>query len=123
MLTVKVLSACLNIKQSTLYLWVSQGKIPCRRIYGLIRFEHDAIQAWLNGFSSASNHKPSGMPRHNATDVDPLLLPQKRVTILPDARNQTKTEPNKEVDDGTVSAEPGLVDGFFLLWQTGQKIH
>jgi hypothetical protein len=35
MLTVKELSAWLNIKPSTLYLWVSQNKIPCRRIHGL----------------------------------------------------------------------------------------
>ena len=54
MLTVKELSAWLNIKPSTLYLWVSQNKIPCRRIHGLIRFEPDAIQAWLNSFRKGS---------------------------------------------------------------------
>jgi excisionase family DNA binding protein len=48
MLTVKELSAWLNIKSSTLYLWVSKNKIPCRRIHGLVRFEPEAIQAWLN---------------------------------------------------------------------------
>ncbi|MEP7153898.1 MAG: helix-turn-helix domain-containing protein [Nitrospira sp.] len=32
MLTIKELSAWLNIKPSTLYLWASQGKIPCCRI-------------------------------------------------------------------------------------------
>jgi excisionase family DNA binding protein len=47
MLTVKELSAWLNIKESTLYLWVSKNKIPCRRIHGLVRFEPEAIQAWL----------------------------------------------------------------------------
>jgi excisionase family DNA binding protein len=48
MLTVKELSAWLNIKESTLYLWVSRTRFPCRRIHGLVRFEPEAIQAWLN---------------------------------------------------------------------------
>jgi excisionase family DNA binding protein len=51
MLTVKELSAWLNIKESTLYLWVSKNKIPCRRIHGLVRFEPEAIQAWLDALN------------------------------------------------------------------------
>ena len=46
MLTVKELSDWLKIKPSTLYLWATQGKIPCRRIHSLIRFEQEAIQRW-----------------------------------------------------------------------------
>ena len=42
LLTIKDLSARLNIKPSTLYLWATQGKIPCRKIHGLIRFDPDA---------------------------------------------------------------------------------
>jgi excisionase family DNA binding protein len=66
MLTVKELSAWLNIKESTLYLWASQNKIPCRRIHGLIRFEAEAIQAWLNSFELQSSAKPFPLPtRHD----------------------------------------------------------
>ena len=73
MLTVKELSAWLNIKQSTLYLWVSLNKIPCRRIHGLIRFESDAIQAWLKGFG-ATPVKPFPLPVHDDTcDLDQLI--------------------------------------------------
>lgn len=73
MLTVKELSAWLNIKESTLYLWVSQNKIPCRRIHGLVRFEPEAIEAWLNGFE-ASPGKPFPRPTHDDTrDVDQLI--------------------------------------------------
>ena len=50
LLTIKDLSARLNIKPSTLYLWAAQGKIPCRKIHGLIRFDPDAITAWLHAF-------------------------------------------------------------------------
>lgn len=50
LLTVKDLSAWLNMKPSTLYLWAAQGKIPCRKIHGLIRFEREAITCWLDSF-------------------------------------------------------------------------
>ena len=73
MLTIKELSAWLNIKPSTLYLWASQGKIPCRRIHGLIRFEPDAIQAWLKGFGVRPG-KPFSQPIYDDTrDLDHLI--------------------------------------------------
>ena len=52
LLTVKDLSAWLNMKPSTLYLWAAQGKIPCQKIHGLIRFERDKIQHWLASFAT-----------------------------------------------------------------------
>jgi len=78
MLTVKELSAWLNIKESTLYLWVSKNKIPCRRIHGLVRFEPEAIQAWLNGFGTHPA-KPFRLPIHDKTrDIDQLIEATKR---------------------------------------------
>ncbi|CBK40115.1 putative DNA-binding domain protein, Excisionase family (modular protein) [Nitrospira defluvii] len=78
MLTVKELSAWLKIKESTLYLWASQNKIPCRRIHGLVRFEAEAIQAWLNGFET-SHGKPFILPtRHDTRDLDQLIEASKR---------------------------------------------
>jgi excisionase family DNA binding protein len=73
MLTVKELSAWLNIKESTLYLWVSQKKIPCRRIHGLVRFEPEVIQAWLKSFETSPG-KPFPLPtRHDARGLDHLI--------------------------------------------------
>ena len=78
MLTVKELSAWLNIKPSTLYLWVSQNKIPCRRIHGLLRFEPEAIQAWLKGFESSSG-KPFALPTHDEIrDLAQIIEASKR---------------------------------------------
>ena len=78
MLTVKELSAWLNIKPSTLYLWASENKIPCRRIHGLVRFEPEAIQAWLKGFETNSV-KPFSLPtRHYTRDLDQLIEASKR---------------------------------------------
>ena len=83
MLTIKELSAWLNIKPSTLYLWASQGKIPCRRIHGLIRFERDAIQAWLNGFHT-SVAKPLALPiHHDRCELDHLIEAAKRELYTP----------------------------------------
>ncbi|MBA5875578.1 MAG: helix-turn-helix domain-containing protein [Nitrospira sp. CR1.2] len=78
MLTIKELSAWLNIKPSTLYLWVSQKKIPCRRIHGLVRFEPEVIQAWLKSFETSPG-KPFPLPtRHDARGLDHLIEASKR---------------------------------------------
>ena len=96
MLTVKELSARLNIKQSTLYLWASQNKIPCRRIHGLVRFEPEAIQAWLDSFSPTSPAKPPRSSRKSSEDVDHLIAAAKHAaytsrhgeTITPSPRTK-----------------------------------
>ena len=102
MLTVKELSAWLNIKESTLYLWVSKNKIPCRRIHGLVRFEPEAIQAWLNGFTPPSPEKPPGAPRQNAEDVDHLIVESKRAIYTPrhGETRPTASPLGKENNDG-----------------------
>jgi len=102
MLTVKELSAWLNIKQSTLYLWVSKNKIPCRRIHGLVRFEPEAIQAWLNSFSSTSGNRPPRAPRHKAGDVDHLIEAAERaVYTSPHGETRPTASPlGRENDNG-----------------------
>ena len=78
MLTVKELSAWLNIKSSTLYLWASENKIPCRRIHGLVRFEPDVIEAWLKGFGTRPV-QPFPLPIHDdPRDLDQLIEASKR---------------------------------------------
>ncbi len=102
MLTVKELSAWLNIKPSTLYLWASENKIPCRRIHGLVRFEREAIQAWLNGFSSTSNMRPHRVPRRKAGDVDHLIEAARRAvyTSRHGETRPTASPLGKENNDG-----------------------
>ena len=51
LLTIKDLSAWLNIKPSTLYLWAAQGKIPCQKIHGLIRFDRKKSRDGSGPFS------------------------------------------------------------------------
>jgi excisionase family DNA binding protein len=50
LLTIKDLSEQLRIKPATLYSWAAQGKIPCRKIHGLVRFDQHDIDRWLASF-------------------------------------------------------------------------
>jgi excisionase family DNA binding protein len=83
LLTIKDLSGWLNIKPSTLYLWAAQGKIPCRRIHGLIRFDPDEIKAWLNGLSGSSAPPLPSLKRGDVLDVDRLIEGAKRGVYTP----------------------------------------
>ena len=78
LLTVKDLSAWLNMKPSTLYLWAAQGKIPCQKIHGLIRFEPDAITAWLRGFEPGPAEALPSFNRPPNLDLDQLIEAPKR---------------------------------------------
>ena len=84
LLTVKELSARLNIKPSTLYLWAAQDKIPCRKIHGLIRFDWDEILHWLASFATTpSNSVPHILDRNPNIPVDDLIASAKRAVYTP----------------------------------------
>ena len=84
LLTVKQVSAWLNIKPSTLYLWAAQDKIPCRKIHGLIRFDQDEIQEWLDSFAKEpSNLVCHIQDRNPSTPVDDLIARAKREVYTP----------------------------------------
>ena len=104
MLTIKELSAWLNIKPSTLYLWVSQNKIPCRRIHGLVRFEPEDIRKWLNAFG-AIPVKPFPLPIHDdSRDLNHLIEAAKSEVYTP-RHGETRPKSGliqKEDADGAV---------------------
>jgi excisionase family DNA binding protein len=84
LLTVKQVSEWLNMKPSTLYLWASQGKIPCRKIYGLVRFEKHAIEEWLASFVPSRRLLSSVPPmRDQFTNVDDFIAAAKRDVYTP----------------------------------------
>lgn len=84
LLTVKDLSARLNIKPSTLYLWAAQGKIPCRKIHGLIRFDWDEILHWLASFANKPSNPVSHMRDRTPTiPVEDLIARAKRDVYTP----------------------------------------
>jgi excisionase family DNA binding protein len=81
--TIKDLSARLNIKPSTLYLWAAQGKIPCRKIHGLIRFDPEAITAWLHSFEHRQRMTIPTFTRESQLDLDQLIEAAKREVYTP----------------------------------------
>ena len=47
MLTVSHLSKLIGVPAPTIYLWVSQNRIPVQRVHGCIRFNSGEIATWL----------------------------------------------------------------------------
>jgi predicted DNA-binding transcriptional regulator AlpA len=99
---VKDLSTWLNMKPSTLYLWAAQGKIPCRKIHGLIRFDQEEIHIWLGSFTPAHGTivPPSSLPQPQG-DVERLIAAAKRDVYTP--HRETRPREKKGVSpDGSV---------------------
>lgn len=90
LLTVKDLSEWLNVKPSTLYFWAAHGKIPCRKIYGVLRFDPDAITAWLRSFDSVPRETLPPLIRHSNRGVDQLIEAAKRAVYTPDRERPDK---------------------------------
>ena len=103
LLTIKDLSAWLNIKPSTLYLWAAQGKIPCRKIHGLLRFEREAVNEWLRSFEPKQQKPVPTFIQRGNTDLELLVEAAKRDAYT--ARGGTKPSSSlirKEESDGAV---------------------
>ena len=91
LLTVKDLATRLQVKDKTVYAWVSQGKIPSVKINGVLRFDAVEIQQWLQ-----ECHGPIGPPHRpvthrrkgSANSVDSLIESAKRAAYT--ARGETK---------------------------------
>jgi excisionase family DNA binding protein len=83
LLTIKDVSAWLNIKPSTLYLWAAQGKIPCQKIHGLVRFEREKVMEWLESFERKSPATVPSESRMSHSDLDQLIEAAKRDAYTP----------------------------------------
>jgi len=67
--TIKEVSEFLKVKQSTLYSWVNQKRIPSFKLNGLWRFDMEKIEAWIN----QSNHVddiPGRIAKKKANHLD-----------------------------------------------------
>ena len=101
LMDIKEVSAWLNLKPSTLYLWVSQGKIPALKIHGVIRFERDVIEQWIQAFQTSQDVAstgtvPAARPepilrrrRHGTDNVDALIARAKAEAYSPSPGDQT----------------------------------
>jgi excisionase family DNA binding protein len=98
LLTAKQLSERLNIKQSTIYLWASQGKIPCLRIYGSVRFEPEVVQEWLQKFAQATPRTFPKITHADGREVDHIIAVAKRAVYTPRHGETTTPSPSGEED-------------------------
>jgi len=98
-LDIKELSQYLKIKPSTLYAWVSQGKIPHLKINNsLIRFEKEKIVAWVKSFQKEGSEM--SFPYSSSqikTPVD-ILIDRAKREVYNDGRGETTpiSSPRKE---------------------------
>ncbi|GKS63304.1 hypothetical protein YTPLAS72_06080 [Nitrospira sp.] len=95
LLTVKELAQQLHIKPATLYAWAAQQKIPCLKIHGVVRFEIEAIKAWLHTFAVSRPDQQLIIGRQSGTEdsVDALIARAKRAVYTSRRGNQTNSEP------------------------------
>ncbi len=74
LVTIKELSAFLTVKESTLYSWVHNGTIPHHKLNGLIRFDLEKIQAWVNASRPASTDSIGSLRRKSAPqDIERIV--------------------------------------------------
>ena len=79
LLTIKDLAEQLRIKPGTLYSWAAQGKIPCRKIHGLVRFDPREVDRWLSSFPpSKTIYLQIGKRRADNSDLNRLIASVKR---------------------------------------------
>ena len=78
-LDIRELSEYLHIKPATLYAWAARGNIPHVKIHGLIRFQRDEIDQWVENFRK-QQPKPHLKPRNRrrSLDIDRLIASAKR---------------------------------------------
>ncbi len=106
MLTIAQVSELLNIKVSTLYAWVSQGKIPHLKIHRLIRFDANEIQQWLVSCQPQKDNplKGKGKRRQGLNRVDTIIVRAKEEAYNSrHGETRPRSSPiGKEAADGAV---------------------
>lgn len=104
LLTVKDLSARLNIKSSTLYLWAAKGEIPCLKIHGLVRFRENEIDQWLERFREQPKTEVSRRVHPRTFDIGHVIARVKKGAYNPrHGETRQRSSPiGKEAADGAV---------------------
>ena len=108
LLTIKDLAKQLKIKPSTLYAWVAQRKIPCRKIHGLVRFDPGDIDRWVASFVTPLSSPALTVRRQrNVIGLDQLIARAKR-DVYTAAHGETRPRSSligKEERDGARETE------------------
>ncbi|MEQ1847085.1 MAG: helix-turn-helix domain-containing protein [Nitrospira sp.] len=104
LLTIKEVALSLQIKPATLYAWASQGRIPCIKIHGLVRFQKEEIDQWVEGFRERPKAAEAPRVQPKPFDVHRVIARAKRAAY--NARHgetRLRSSPiGKEAADGAV---------------------
>jgi excisionase family DNA binding protein len=104
-LTPQQISHYLQIKISTIYAWVAQGKIPFIKIHGVIRFQKDEIDCWVETFRKKIPQLPFPLQLKKQTHQDiNAVIARAKQGVYNAIRGETKPESaqRKEIKDGAV---------------------
>lgn len=84
-LTINDLATELQVKPSTLYAWVSEGKIPFIKLHRLLRFRREDIEAWVRALARQGKvgEKRTKRRRRDAGDIDALIARAKADVYTP----------------------------------------
>lgn len=101
---IKALSQYLSVKPCTLYAWAAQGRIPCLKIHGLVRFRRDEIDRWLENFRERPKAQQTRPVRGSAFDINRVIAAAKRAAYnSPHGETRPRSSPiRKEETDGAV---------------------
>lgn len=73
-LTIEEVAELLKVKKSTLYSWVSEGRIPSFKLHGLVCFDKEEIEGWVRQSRIIKREsKISKRKRKGAQDIDFLI--------------------------------------------------
>jgi excisionase family DNA binding protein len=107
LLTVKEVSAWLQVKPSTIYLWVAEGSIPALKINGCVRFQREQLAAWLETRQyTPPSRRAQPLTLRPQTDVDAIIASAKR-EVYTFAHGETRLRSSligKEERDGALEA-------------------
>jgi excisionase family DNA binding protein len=107
LIDIKEVSEMIGVKKPTIYEWVRTGKIPFRRLNGLIRFDPDEINEWVE---SQKTYDKKGRVSHKKTcknkDLDSI------VTNAIEAGKGTRYN-HPQRGNQTIQAKKGGKDGTF----------
>jgi excisionase family DNA binding protein len=101
LLTIKQVADWLNMKCSTLYAWAGQGKIPCRKIYGLIRFDPEEVALWVDSFRPQPQSVVFSR-KHCKSDVELIIARAKAESLYSAPGDQTSKGTERRLPDGPV---------------------
>ncbi len=74
MVSVKIVSEFLMVKQSTVYSWVRTCSIPFHKLNGLIRFDMDEIESWVKTCRPSARPIPNmSLKRYDNRNINRII--------------------------------------------------